>query len=302
MAIVTNGGSSYVLAGATSVGRQNREDLSDFITNISPTETPFISGLAQTTASAVLHEWLSHSLAAAAATNVAIEGNETTLDTPTTLTRTTNFCQINSKAVAISGTQDKVSKAGMGTELAYRVLLHTKEIKRDMETAALQNTAGDSTAGTASAARRIKGFEEFVVTNTSTITVTITQALLNTELSNVWTQGGNPDCLIVNAANKINISDMTPGSTKNVDALDRRLTSAVDIYESDFGVLKVVPDRFDNTQTIKICETDLWRVAVLRPLEVQALGKTGDTTKRLLTTEWTLECRAENGNGMITTP
>ena len=301
MAIVTDGGSTYVQGGATGVGRQNREDLQDFITNISPTETPFISGIGQTTAKAVLHEWLSHSLAAASATAVAIEGDEATLIAGTTLTRTTNFTQINSKAVGVSGTQDKVSKAGMGTELAYRILLHTKEIKRDMEAAALTNTAGTSTAGDATTARSIKGFEEFVTTNTSTYTVAFTQANINSELSNVWTQGGNPDCLIVGANNKVQVSTLTTGVTKNLDALDRRLTTAVDVFESDFGVMKVVPDRFDNTQTIKIVETDLWKVATLRPLSVTPLGKSGDTTKRLINVEWTLECRAENGNGMINT-
>ena len=62
---------------------------------------------------------------------MVVEGNEATLITPTTLTRITNVTQINQKSVAVSGTQDAVDKAGMAKELAYRVILHTKEIKRD---------------------------------------------------------------------------------------------------------------------------------------------------------------------------
>ena len=303
MTLLAGAGEVYTMSGSAGVGLQNREDLQDFITNISPVETPSISGIGQVSASAVQHEWLEHSLAAATNTTAVVEGNESTFATPTTLTRSVNVTQINEKTVAISGTQDRVNKAGMGTELAYRVLLQTKEIKRDMEVTALQNTAGDYNTGTTTVARRCKGFEAFVTTNTSsTGTIAPTQADINSELSNVWTAGGNPDTLLVNANNKTVISGMTTGVTKNLDANDRRLVTAVDVYESDFGIMKVVPDRFDNTQTIKIIESDLWKVAVLRPLAVSPLAKSGDTTKRLLNTEWTLECRAENGNGMITTP
>jgi Family of unknown function (DUF5309) len=301
MALLSGAGQSYYLGGATSVGRHNREDLQDFITNISPTETPFLSGIGQVDCKAVLHEFLTHSLAAASAANVVVEGNESAYSSPTQLTRNSNWTQINEKTVAVSGTQDAVNKAGMGRELAYRVLLHTKEIKRDMEAAALQNTAGDSTAGDATTARRIKGFEEWVTTNTSTVTTAPTQAAINAELQNVWSAGGNPDTLVVNGTNKSSISSLTTGVTKNLDANDRRLVTAVDVYESDFSIQRVVPDRFDNTQTIKMVESDLWKMAVLRPLRIKPLGDSGDTTKRLLNIEWTLECRQEAGNGMLNT-
>jgi len=181
-------------------------------------------------------------------------------------------------------------------------LLHTKEIKRDMEAAALQNTAGDYATGSTTIARQIKGVEAFVTTNTATTTLTVTQTGINTQLQAAWLAGGNPDTILVNGANKQNISAMTTGVTKNLDANDRRLTTAVDVYESDFGVLKVVPDRFDNTQTVKILEMDLFRMAVLRNMSVEPLAKTGDTTKRQILCEWTLECRAETGNAIITTP
>lgn len=301
MATLAGAGESYTQSGASGVGRQNAEDVGDFITNISPTETPFISQIGKVTATAVVHDWLTHSLAAAAATNVWIEGTDASLTTPTTLTRLTNSCQINAKAVAVSGTQDKVKKYGMGRELAYRVLLHTKEIKRDMETAALQNTAGDFTTGTTTVARRIKGVEAFVTTNTATITTAPTVAAINTQLQLAWAAGGNPDCILVNGNNKQAISALTTGVVKNLDANDRRFTTAVDVYESDFSVLKVVPDRFDNTQTVKILEMDLWKVATLRPMEITPLAKTGDTTKRQVLCEWTLESRAENGNAILTT-
>ena len=83
MAILSGVGESYTASGASGVGLSNREDLADFITNISPVDCPFTSSLGKTTATGVIHEWLTHSLAAASATNVAIEGNESTFSTPT---------------------------------------------------------------------------------------------------------------------------------------------------------------------------------------------------------------------------
>jgi hypothetical protein len=304
MALLSGGGNAYTLSAASGVGLHNREDLQDFITNIAPTETPFLSGIGQVDAKAVVHEWLHHTLRAASNTTVAttgsvvVEGNEAALTTPTVLTRVVNQTQINSISVGISGTQDKVNKAGMGRELAYRVLLHTKEIKRDMEYAALQNTAG--LTGATNVARTITGIAGFVTTNTTTTSATVTQAFLNSELQDVWTAGGNPDTLICGGAMKRKISALTSGVTKNLDANDRRLTTAVDVYESDFSIQRVIPDRFDTTTSVKIIESDLWKMAVLRPMQITPLGKSGDSDKRLLVCEWTLESRQEAGNAILT--
>lgn len=308
MALLTGAGESYTLSGnlgsRAGVGRQNREDLSNMITNISPAETFFYSKIARTSATAVTHEWLTHALAAAAATNVVVEGNEASLITPTTLTRVTNVCQINQKAVAVSGTQDAVNKAGMGKELAYRVVIHGKEIKRDIETALLQNTV--AVTGSTTVARRTNGVIGFVTTNTASTTVALTSANINSLLQSCWTEGGDPDVLMCNGNTKRLISALA-GSTAtganyaiNHDADKKKFVTSVDIWDGDFGVQRVVPNRFDGTLTIKALQMDMWRLAELRPMAIEELAKTGDTSKRILTCEAALECRAENANGVFT--
>lgn len=303
MALLTNAGESYTLSGGQGVGRHNREDLADFITNISPTETPFYSRIGRTKATAVTHEWLTHSLAAASATNVVVEGNEATLITPTTLTRLQNSTQINQKAVAVSGTQDAVNKAGMGKELAYRVILHGKEIKRDLETALLQNT--QQVTGATTTARRLNGVMGFVSTNTSSSTVATTASDINSMLQDIWAEGGNPDVMWCNGVTKGIISGLVSDTSTtsyrfNHDVEKKKFTSAVDIWDGDFGVQRVVPDRFDNTLTVKALELQHWKLAQLRPMEIVRLAKTGDTEKRMLQCEVTLESRAENANGVFT--
>ena len=303
MALLTGAGESYTLSGAAGVGLHNREDLSDFITNISPTETPFFSGIGRTKATAVVHEWLTHTLASAAATNVVVEGNEASLITPTTLTRVTNSCQINQKAVAVSGTQDAVNKAGMTKELAYRVVLHGKEIKRDLETALLQNTV--AVTGSTTVARRCNGVTGFVTTNTTTITTALTIADVNGILEDCWDEGGDPDILMGNGNTKRLLSALAHSVTGtniswDVSSASKQLVSAIDIWYGDFGVQKIVPNRFDATLTVKALQMDYWKLAELRPMSITQLAKTGDTEKRMLNSECTLECRAENANGILT--
>ena len=72
-----------------------------------------------------------------------------------------------------------------------------------------------------------------------------------------------------------------------------------DIYVSDFGELKVVPSRFSRDRTISIVQKDMWAVAYLRPFKVWELSKTGDSEKRLLLAEYTLESRNEAASAKV---
>ena len=125
-----------------------REDLSDVIYNISPTDTPFMSAIAKTKATAVNHEWQLDSLAAASASNAAVEGDEVAFSAPASTTRKGNYTQIATKSVLVSGTLDAVNKAGRNSELAYQISKRSKELKRDMEASLTANNApvaGDDT-------------------------------------------------------------------------------------------------------------------------------------------------------------
>ena len=69
MALPTNTFTTF-----TAIG--NREDLSDMIYRIDPVDTPFVSGVDKTKASAVNHEWQTQALASAVATNFQLEGDD----------------------------------------------------------------------------------------------------------------------------------------------------------------------------------------------------------------------------------
>lgn len=299
MPIFTGTTSVYTAAGSTGVGKFNREDLSDMVTNISPTKTPFVSSCGRTDATAILHEWMNDTLDAAAA-NAQIEGNETTFTAGSSGTRLSNNCQILSDSILVSRSQDKVRKAGKGKEIAYQIFKKTKELARDLEYACLQNT--QSVAGDGTTARELKGVAGWLTSNQvdkGTGTITATQTDINLAAQNAWTDGGEPDTIICGGFNKRTISSFTTGVTKNLDANDKRFVTAVDVFETDFGVMKVIPDHFTVADDIYLLQMDLWKLAYLDNLQVVDLAKTGDADKKLLVMEVTLECGDEAGNASI---
>ena len=110
----------------------NKDDLSDVIYNISPTQTPFLSMAQRLKAKNTFHEWQTDSLATAGQ-NAVVEGDDATFDTVTPTQRVGNYTQISDKTVVVSGTQETVDKAGRKSELSYQIAKRAKELKRDME-------------------------------------------------------------------------------------------------------------------------------------------------------------------------
>lgn len=297
MAILSGTGDSYTLSSSVGKGRHLREDLMDMITNVSPDETPFLSALKTSKASGVYHEWLTHTLATPAVANVAIEGNVYTFATPSVLTRNYNVTQINAKTVAVSGTQEAVMKAGMKSEMAYRIVQAVKELKTDLEMAMFQNTT--ATTGSTSAARQMKGVAGLA--STSTTSATVSRTLLNSMLQTLWGYGCSPEVMYVNGVFKAYISTF-PGTSGtnymwNLSAADKKLSSVVNVYEGDFGVQRIVAARQMGTQSVAALEMQYWRHAVLRPLKTMDLAVDGDNVKKLVLMESTLEGLATTAGG-----
>lgn len=139
MAIIA--GTATTHAGAPGL-RGLREDLAEWISNLSPTDTPFTSNVGRGTADAVYHEWQTDSLAAPNTANAQYQGDDIATFTPASVTaRLGNRTQISRKEVIISGTVDAVNKAGRRTELAYQMTKRAKELKIDIEAILLSNQA-----------------------------------------------------------------------------------------------------------------------------------------------------------------
>jgi len=299
-----------------------REDLSDVIYNISPTDTPFMSSIGKTKATAVYHEWQTDSLAAAAA-NAAVEGADATEATLTATTRVGNRTQISQKTVGITGTLEAVDKAGRKSEKAYQLAKASSEIKRDMEFTLLNNTVqSNGTAG--STARVLGGLQTWLASNTSNGTGgsagasgttartngtdrTFTEALLQSVVKSVFTSGGSPKVLMVTPSHKQTVSAFAGIAAQRYMAPSDAPTTiigAADVYLSDFGSMSVVPNRFmlsGNTASdvAFVLDPEYAAVAYLRPFFTNDLAVTGDSAKTQLLVEYTLEVKTEAAHGIV---
>lgn len=318
MTIVTNTAVSFTFAGIT-----NQEDVRNVIYNIAPTDCPFTTGIGKTKARNTLHEWQIDTLAAAA-TNAQIEGDDiTSFDTIATPTRPGNRSQILRKTLIVAKTEDAVAKYGMKRLFVYELLKKTKELKRDIEFAAVQNQA--VVVGTSATARQMRGFEHWVGDNqgafngtnssrgttganaaSATAALTdgtqrpFTEALLKPVLQTIAIATGDPvDKIMVGAFNKAQMSTFSGNVTRTQDTSDKKLVSSIDVYVSDFGSHKIVFNRFSRARTALLVNSEYWKLATLRPQNTVDLATTGDATKGMVIVELTLEASNEQASGVV---
>lgn len=309
-------------------GVSNVEDVEDILYNISPTETPFLTMLEKKKAKNTAHEWLIEELAPASGSNAAIEGDDAVGVTATPATRVLNRTQISQKTVIVSDTQQAIEHYGKGEEMAHQVMLSGTALKRDMETILLQNQA--STDGVlTSAARKLGSILAMYTTNTSIgsggtdggfvspnwavrtdgTQRALTESLVKAVIQRAWTEGGAPDLLMAGPFNKTVISgwastNSTAGTATaarsfNIEQTARRLITTIDYFESDFGVHKIIANRFQRERDLHVLDTSMWAIAYLRPFQVGDLAKTGDSTKKQLKVEYTLVGKNQKSSGLV---
>ena len=300
-----------------------REDLENTIYSISPTDTPFISNGGRGDAKATLHEWQTDSLATVDTGNAQIQGDDiTAIPAATPSVRVGNYTQISRKLVLVAGTLDAVDKAGRQSELAYQLAKKSKELKRDMEAIALHNIAGS--AGNATTAATMATMGAWLKSNISYYTTdggnpaytsgvpaaartdgttrAFSETLFKAVLQSVWTSGGSLRMAMAGPANKQNLSQMAGIATHTYNfSGDNQMTivGAADVYVSDFGVLSIVPNRFQRDRDVWVLDPEYYSIAYLRSFRTEKLAKTGDAEKRMLLVEWTLKVHNEAAHGLV---
>lgn len=306
----------------SSIGE--KEQLLDKIWDISPMDTPFLSSIGRSTATQVLVEWQTDSLRAAVTTNQAIEGDTATNTARVPTVRVGNHCQIADDVLEVSGTIQATSKAGRSTELGYQVPRAGRAIRRDMEANALSNNA--AVAGSSGTAREMAPMCSWIKSNTEigtgaaanptwtsgvpTVRTDGTQqALTETDFKSVveqaWDAGGTPTLVMANKFNRRQISENFTGlsqTTVNLNTGNRNATGAIasiDFYVSDYGTLRIVPNRFQRERDLWVIDPSMATLPVLRNFRVQKLAKTADSERRLLNIEYTLQVNNEAAHGGV---
>lgn len=281
-----------------------RQDLTDLVTMISPTDTPFLS-MTQTgrDARSRVHTWPTDALAARSAWTAQIEGFTFAAGTLSGRTILTNYTQINHRPISVSDSARAMDNVGTTDEFAYQSMKAAKELGTNIENAMWSTATGVS--GASGTAAEIKAILPWVTTNKSTATATraVTTALMNAVLQSCWTAGGNPDYIYCGGARKIGLNAIisTAWGERKLPSQGGRVEQYVDVYQGDFGIQTVILSRDIATDTYAIIEGSKWAVSWLtgRRPKMVPIGRLGDKTEAMIIGEFTLEARAENANGKL---
>jgi len=281
-----------------------REDLLDIISDVSPDDNPLSTMLATTTAKGTYHEWAEDYIDRPSSVASSYEGQATSYSDLTQPSRRGNFTHIISQSYRVSGTERAVSVAGMSDPFAYQKAKALRQWKNNLEYALLRSTAASGSSGVARTMIGISAVVTSHYTNRNSGT-SLTEDMLLDGIQDVWTDvGGDSVCdlILTTMPLKRRISSFTAGSTKYIDASDKRLVRPVEVYESDAGLVRIMAHKdarnaaaTPGPELLGLRE-DKWRVAYLRRPTSEDRPKDGDYTAGEIIGEMTLEYLAQRAN------
>jgi len=282
-----------------------REELSDVITNIDPTETPFISNIGKGKTSSYKTEWLTDTLSAATS-NQQSEGATASAAAIGAGTRLLNYITISAKWFDISDVLEAADSAGQLGKISYQTAKALKELARDIEYNLLNEATGSATDPYKS--RGLKYWQSSTSTNYGPFTSAATSNLLTEDIFTarqqaVWNQGGKVDFVLAPAAQKKRISSFNGANrlTVNTDMTNKKIVNVVDFIENDFGVARVHMERHiavdsTNYEWVFYLQKDMWKLLNMLPVKVEKLARVGLGQIVQISTVYTLRCGTEKAN------
>lgn len=311
-----------------------REDLSEAYSMISPEECPFQNMAGSRSVSQKQFDWTVVDLQPPSDSNRVLEGDvDVGNDTPTLAARIYNICQISDKVAEVSHTSQASDGAASNIQrLDIQVAMKMKELKRDVEVMLLSNVP--AVLGSDAVARQTAGFPAFLRTNArieagavaptlsdttegypdtgwtdATVPVLFAEIDFNDVLEDCWDAGAEPSVMMLNGGNKRRVSSAFTGyATRYKDAVDRTLSASIDFYDSDFGDITIVPNRFqptlnaatdDDNYAVYIIDPNYIKIAELDPVQRKPLAETGHSIRALVWREYGLQVDNEAAHGII---
>lgn len=316
------------------------EDVMQQIFDISPMDLPFTQMAGTDSADNQYTEWMTDVLAAANVQNAVVDGADAGSDTSVATTRVGNHCQISQKTLKVSGRAQSVNTIGRSNELAYQLLQRGREIRRDCEAIKLINQTSVADNGAATAGR-LGGVPSWLTSNVSrgatganggfaggTVSRptpgtkrAFSETIMRDVIESAYTNGGAPSDIMTTVKMKRRISEYLFSSSARIGTFTTNTTGgaatavgAVDVFVSDFGVLKITPNRFmlaysaqDNgggayggagVVDVLFLDFAYWATAFLRGFQTNQIAKTGDADNRQMLVDYTVKCYNQAASGV----
>ena len=281
-----------------------KEDLMDFIADVSPDDNPLSTIFGTSNAKDTIHSWTEDYIARPTSVTAEVEGADATFADLTNPSRRTNLTHIIRKTYRVSRTLRSTDVAGMADMLDYQAGKAAREFKNQLEYNILNSTLVSGQSGVAA---KMSGIEATVSSHyTARLSGTsLSETELNDMVFDVADDVGKDDVfdmLVLPLRLRQKVSTFTAGSTKFVDASDKRLTRPVAVYESDFNVIRIFAHKDVRSAAatpgphVFGLKEDKWKIAWLDTPARVSLDKTGDSEKGMIIGEGTLEYLAERTN------
>ena len=241
--------------------------------------------------------------------NAALEGADKPDARFTNRSRYGNYTQIFTAVVEVSGTDMAASQLGLADEMDYQKQERLRELLRDIENSVINGgQPASNPEGSGSVRRSMKGVIQHLSTNvfhtgdsgfpTGT---DLDEAKINYVLRQIWeSSNGNVDLIVVGGFQKRKINGFTSGS-RNYEANDTTFTDMISIYESDFGVCRIVTTRWLPQDAALLLDSSRINVLPLagRSFHFKPLASSGDYECGEVIGEYTLELKNESAHGLI---
>lgn len=241
--------------------------------------------------------------------NAALEGADKPACRFTNRVRKGNYTQIFTATVEVSGTDMAASQLGLADEMDYQKQERLRELIRDLENTVING--GQPTTnpeGSSTVRRSMRGIIQHLSTNVFHTGDAgfpsgsdLDEAKINYVLRKIWeNSSGNVDLIVVGGFQKRKINAFCANS-RTYAASETKFTDMVSIYESDFGVCRIITTRWMPQDAVLFLDSS--RVSVLplagRSFHFKPLASTGDYECGELIGEYTLELRNEAAHGLI---
>lgn len=279
-----------------------KKDVSNIISNISPTATPFLSSIGSENIKQIKHGWQEDALDPPAA-NAAVEGADapSAQFTPTLMRE--NNTQILTKVASTSGTADTIDLYGRAKEMALQLSKKMAEIKRDLEYAFVgtHNLAviGDNVATPRTMAAAWTMIDPSMLFNpdgtafSGSTPASLTEAAVLAANQALFNSGGEASMLMIKPNDSLRVAAFASaaGRQRFLDGGTKTVVNVVNVYVSPFGDQKVVMNRFMKTSDAFLFEPSMWKKLTLRPFFRKTLAITGDSTQVQILGEFSLKHR-----------
>lgn len=246
--------------------------------------------------------------------NAALEGDVAPEARFTSRVRRSNFTQIFTAGIDVSGSMQASRAYGVADEVDYQKQERMRELLRDLENCVINGVAPTSDGqGSGTVRRSMNGILHSIQTNMfmpgmdaisdgdGAGTDQLNEAVLNAALKAIWEQSsGNIDTIVVGGAQKRRINSFASGSRAYLPD-DQVFSDMISVYESDFGVCRVIMSRWAPTDSVLLLDSS--RISVMpmqgRSFQYKPLAATGDSISGQVLGEYTLEFKNENAHGVI---